>query len=134
MIQYTLYPSTPLVNKLNILSVRMRGIYYSTLFKRKNSPFPSNNYFMKTSSDDNLISQLNNIRIQVAAFLRQLEIAIDVERQNITFAKGDQVRITNRVRLPRGRTVTETDRYTTVTGIIHGTNKIHFTTDNVTKT
>lgn len=89
---------------------------------------------MKTSSDDNLISQLNNIRIQVAAFLRQLEIAIDVERQNITFAKGDRVRITNRVRLPRGRTLTETDRYTTVTGIIHGTNKIHFTTDNATKT
>ena len=80
---------------------------------------------MNTPLLDDVISQLKEIRIQEATVPRQLEIAIDVEYRNITFAEGGRVRITNRVHLPRGKTVTEASRYIIVTCINRGTKKFN---------
>ena len=80
---------------------------------------------MNTPLLDDVISQLKEIRIQEATVPRQLEIAIDVEYRNITFAEGGRVRITNRVHLSRGKTGTEASRYIIVTCINRGTKKFN---------
>lgn len=90
--------------------------------------------FMKTPSVDDLISQLQKICIQEATILQQLETVIVTECQDTTFTVGDRVRITNCIRLPRGTTVTHFDRYATITCIDRKMNKVHFKTDNGTKT
>ena len=91
---------------------------------------------------DELITQLQNIRIEEASILEQLKAArvqelldrkSEVPRETTTlnpFKSGDRVNIVHRVRLSRGRTVTLKDRLATVNST-EG-DKVYFTTDNYT--
>ena len=91
---------------------------------------------------DELITQLQNIRIEEALILKQLKAArvqelldrkLDVPKETTTlnpFKSGDSVKIINRVRLSRGRTVTSKDRLATVDST--NGDKVYFTTDNHT--
>ena len=93
---------------------------------------------------DELITQLQNIRIEEASIIEQLKAARaqellsrkpEVPKKTTTlnpFKSGDRVRIINRIRLPRGRTVTPKYRLATVNGI--DGDKVYFTTDNHTTT
>ena len=91
---------------------------------------------MKNQSVDQLIQELKKIRIQETQVLNQLEVARARETSVIAdpnpFKEGDQIRITNRIRLTRGRTVTDGDRLAVVTDI-QG-DKVYFITKNGTKT
>ena len=99
---------------------------------------------MKNLSVDQLIQKLKQIRIQETEVLEQLEEARARETTSRSpqvppatadpnlFEEGDQIRITNKVRLPRGRAVTDGDRLAVVTDI-QG-DKVYFITNNGTKT
>ena len=106
---------------------------------------------MKNHTVDDLIIQLQNIRIEEAAILEQLKAARVQELQDRKpvyprrtvggtrstvdlnpFKSGDRVKITNKVRLPRGRAITPKDRLATVNNV-EG-DKVYFTTDNDTTT
>ena len=106
---------------------------------------------MKNHTVDDLITQLQNIRIEEAAILEQLKAArvqelqdrkpvyprrtVDGTRKTVDpnpFKSGDRVKITNKVRLPRGRAITPEDRLATVNNV-EG-DKVYFTTDNDTTT
>ena len=90
---------------------------------------------MRNKSVDELIQELKIIRIQETQILNQHEEARTREtsdRSPNPFKEGDHIKVTNNVRLPRGRTVTDGDRLAVVTDI-QG-DKVYFTTSNGTKT
>ena len=98
---------------------------------------------MSNRTVDQLIQKLKEIRIQETKVLDQLEKARSQEthralqaptintNSNI-FKKGDEVNITNKIRLPKGRTVTSNDHLAVVSNT-RG-DKVYFTTNNGTKT
>jgi hypothetical protein len=99
---------------------------------------------MSNESVDDLISQLETLRIQEASVLQRLVTARERETRARTrssqgarttrdaegeaFRIGDRVQVTNRVRVPIGRTVTINDRRATVTHITQ--TRIYFLTNN----
>ena len=99
---------------------------------------------MKNQSVDQLIQKLKEIRIQETQVLDQLEEArVRETRDNASqapilhvdhnpFEKGDRVKISNKIRLPGGRTPTNGDRIAVVTDVVE--DKVYFTTLNGTKT
>ena len=50
------------------------------------------------------------------------------------YVKGDRVRIINYIKMPAGRTLTESDRVGTVTSVSLITDRVYFKTDSGTKT
>ena len=99
---------------------------------------------MKNHTVDDLITQLQNIRIEEASILEQSKAErvrelqdrkSEAFKETITldsFKSGDRVKIINKVLLPKGKTVTLKDRLTMVNNI--DGNKVYFTTDNHTIT
>ena len=95
---------------------------------------------MRTKTVDELIKDLLQLRLVETALLRQLEEARRLETGRATLPHpdlnlivvGDRVKITNRVRNPKGGEVTKQDRFATVTRLHEG--KVYFTTDNGTNT
>ena len=98
---------------------------------------------MSNQTVDQLIQKLKEIRKQETKVLDQLEKARSQETHRALqaptintnpniFKKGDEVNITNKIRLPKGRTVTSNDRLAVVSNT-RG-DKVYFTTNNGTKT
>jgi hypothetical protein len=97
---------------------------------------------MPNESVDELINELEALRIQEASVLRRLVLARETETrarlrsqvtrttrdQEIVFSVGDRVQITNRVKGAFGRAVTTNDRRATVTRITP--TRIYFNTVN----
>ena len=95
---------------------------------------------------DQLIRKLKEIKVQESKILDQLEEARSRETRRARqasivtadpnpFKKGDQVKILNKIRLPKskqGRPATSDDRIAVVTDIKG--DKVHFIIDNGTKT
>ena len=99
---------------------------------------------MSNQSVDQLIQKLKKIRIQETQVLNQIEEARLRETTDSLhqvpivhpghnpFKKGDRVKISNKIRLPGGRTPTNDDRVAVVTDVVK--DKVYFTTFNGTKT
>jgi hypothetical protein len=99
---------------------------------------------MSNESVDDLIRQLEALRIQEVSVLQRLVTARERETRARTrssqgtrptaypegeaFRIGDRVQITNRIRVPFGRTVTINDRRATVTSITP--TRVYFLTNN----
>ena len=94
---------------------------------------------MKNQSVDQLIQKLKEIRIQETQVLDQLEEArVRETRDNASqvdhnpYEKGDRVKISNKIRLPGGRTPTNGDCVAIVTDVVE--DKVYFTILNGNKT
>jgi len=96
---------------------------------------------MPRDSVDELIQQLETLRVEEQAILRRLvdartretrERNTDADNEARRFRIGDRVRITNQIRNPIGRQANERDRTATVTKLTE--KRVFVRTDNGTNT